>query len=316
MKINKVPLLILALLFAVFASLYYFTQKKPTIPNLGVSITPITKTQEAVNLLVLGIGGGDHQSPDLTDTIIFVSLNTKKDTITSLSIPRDVWVPKLSAKINSAYHTGGLPLAKSTVSEFLGQSVHYGLVLDFSTFVKAVDQIGGIDVEVENTFTDSQYPIAGLENDLCGGDPTYACRYEEIRFTKGTTHMDGATALKFVRSRHSLDPVEGTDFARSKRQSQVITAFQKKLLSSPKSFSSLYNLAVSSVVTDIPKNQILPLGNFLFKNREHSLRSYTLNEPEHLYNPTNMLPYGAQWELVQKTSNPKIIEDYIAEILK
>ncbi len=316
MKINKVSVLILASLFAIFAGIYYLTQKKPVIPDLPIGISPIAISQEAVNILVLGIGGGNHQSPDLTDTIIFTSLNTKADTITTLSIPRDVWIPELSAKINSAYHTGGLALAKSTVSEFLGQSIHYGLVLDFSTFVKAVDLLGGIDVEVENSFIDSQYPIAGKENDLCDGDLTYACRYEEIRFTKGLTHMDGATALKFVRSRHSTDPVEGTDFARSKRQTQVITAFQNKLLSSPKSFTALYSLATSSLVTDIPKTQILPLGNFLFKNQRQSLRSYALTEPDHLYHPTNMRPYGGQWVLIPKQGNPQVIKDYVSEVLK
>ncbi|MEK9200876.1 MAG: LCP family protein [Patescibacteria group bacterium] len=314
MKINKVPLLILGLIITVFIGIYYFTQKSPIIPGSGVTDLPITPSQAAINILVLGIGGGSHQSPDLTDTIIFTSLSIKANTITTVSIPRDVWIPKLSAKINSAYHSGGLSLAKSVVAEFVGQSIHYALVLDFSTFVKAIDQLGGIDVDVENTFTDGQYPIAGRENDLCEGDPTYACRYEQITFTKGDTHMNGEAALKFVRSRHSADPVEGTDFARSKRQSKVITAFQKKLLSSPKSFSALYNLASTSIKTDIPKSQILPLSNFLFQNRQNSIRSYAVSEPEHLYHPLNMRPYSGQWVLVP--NSPDSITKYISSILK
>src|SRR4051794_24706 len=83
-------------------------------------ITLKKSTDQKINVLLLGIGGGTHEGPNLSDTIIFASIdpNTKKTTL--VSIPRDLWIPDLRAKINSAYATGqdkqtgdGLMLAKA-----------------------------------------------------------------------------------------------------------------------------------------------------------------------------------------------------------
>jgi anionic cell wall polymer biosynthesis LytR-Cps2A-Psr (LCP) family protein len=158
--------------------------------------------------------------------------------ISLISIPRDIWIPEIRAKINTTYHYGniqperggGLNFSKQIVSEVTGQPVNYALVIDFSGFQDIINTLGGVDVTVDRSFTDTKYPVAGRENDLCGGDPTLACRYETIHFDQGLTHMDGATALTFVRSREG-DNGENTDFARSARQQKVISAVGKKVLS-------------------------------------------------------------------------------------
>src|SRR5690242_8677058 len=62
--------------------------------------------ENRINLLILGVGGGTHEGPDLTDTIIFTSLDPKTKHITLVSLPRDLWIPDLSAKVNSAYTYG------------------------------------------------------------------------------------------------------------------------------------------------------------------------------------------------------------------
>ena len=77
------------------------------------------------NFLLLGVGGDGHEGPDLADTIILVSIKPDTGETVLISLPRDLWVPSLRAKINSAYHygftkegtKGGLLLAKSAVSE-------------------------------------------------------------------------------------------------------------------------------------------------------------------------------------------------------
>ena len=81
----------------------------------------------------------------------------------------------------------------------MGQPVHYALLIDFSSFKKAIDVLGGVDVNVERSFDDFHFPIEGKENDSCNGDPTFSCRYEHVSFKKGWQKMDGDTALKFAK---------------------------------------------------------------------------------------------------------------------
>src|SRR5258708_31476545 len=92
----------------------------------------------------------------------------------------------------------------------LFRSIDYATTLDFNAFKEVIDALHGITVDVKTEFTDTQYPIIGLEADNCNGDKTFACRYETITFKAGLQNMDSTTALKFVRSRHA-NGVEGND---------------------------------------------------------------------------------------------------------
>jgi anionic cell wall polymer biosynthesis LytR-Cps2A-Psr (LCP) family protein len=195
------------------------------------------------NILILGKGGEGHEAPDLTDTIIVVSVDNVAKRISTLSLPRDIWIPELRIKLNSAYYWGnilqpaevetekggGIVLAKSTVEQLIGQPIQYAAVLDFNAFVEVIDVLEGVEVDVEHSFTDEWFPIPGRENDLCDGDREYRCRYETITFEKGLQYMDGTTALKFVRSRRA-EGENGTDFARGERQQRVISAIKNKIL--------------------------------------------------------------------------------------
>jgi len=137
-----------------------------------------------VNILLLGIAGGMHDGGNLTDTIMVASYNLKTNQVYLFSIPRDLWLPSLKSKANAVYEIGrsqnkqslisgennDLGLAKTIMGNVLGIPIHYGLRVDFRGFVKALDAIDGIDVEVERSFDDYLYPIAGKENDLCGNE--------------------------------------------------------------------------------------------------------------------------------------------------
>src|SRR3990172_2633289 len=127
-----------------------------------------------INVLVLGKGGGRHEGPDLTDTIMVATINPNKNRVTLISIPRDLWIPDLAAKINTAYSYGqergdqGKLLAKTAISQVTGKQIDYVLVVDFDAFVNLVDHLGGIDVNVKQTLDDYRYPIEGAEDDPCG----------------------------------------------------------------------------------------------------------------------------------------------------
>jgi LCP family protein required for cell wall assembly len=325
----RILFLVLALFLFIGSWFVFRSQAEKLISGLEiVAGKPLPESNGRTNILLLGSGGLGHEGPDLTDTIIFISVKQSSGETTLISIPRDFWITSLQAKINTAYHygslkeatSGGLLLAKSAVSEALGQPVHFVVDLDFSTFAKAIDILGGVDVVVDRAFDDDQYPIPGKENDPCGDDPQTKCRYEHLHFDAGPQHMDGATALKFVRSRHSVDPEEGTDFARSKRQEKIISAVKNKLLSisnlkNTQVYKNLYDLAVSSVVTDITPEYYSTFLRLGLKARQHPLAAYTLSAPDQLDNPPVSDKFQGQWVLIPKGGDPKSVYNYISSLL-
>lgn len=236
----------------------------------------IRSDNNRVNILLLGNSGANHDGPLLTDSIIVVSYNLKTDKAVLISIPRDLWLGSIKAKVNAAYEKGvkekkGLEFSRDKLSEVVGLPIHYAIRVDFGAFEKAIDLVEGIEIEIPRSFDDYNYPIPGKENDLCGNkeeeielteeqakllntavgkkkviltpdnkiastSADFACRYERLSFKKGKTVMDGETALKFVRSRMGTNG-EGSDFARSRRQQLVIEAFRKKALSAETIFN-------------------------------------------------------------------------------
>ncbi len=277
------------------------------------------------NILILGEGGEGHEGKDLTDTIIFASLNHEESSLTLISLPRDIWIPEIRTKINSIYYwgnqkqeNGGIVLAKSTVEEIVGEPVHYALVIDFSGFKKIIDFLGGIEVEVERSFTDERYPIAGKENDMCGGDPEYKCRYETVSFEAGKKHMDGETALKFVRSRNAKGD-EGTDFARASRQQRVLQAVKDKVLSkefllSPPKLLALLRIVSESVETDITPSSFAILARRLISVKEN-MSSFVLPE-DLLLNPVKSPKYDNLYVFIPKDGSWNKANDWVSCVLR
>lgn len=272
--------------------------------------------QGRTNILLLGKAGDGVKNPILTDTIILASIGPKD--VTMISFPRDIWVPELKDKLNSAYYWGnqnqeggGIVLAKSVVEQIAGVPVHYAMALDFDGFVDVIDIVGGVDINVERTFTDTRYPIKGKEDDTCGGDPTYACRYETVHFEKGLQHMDGVTALKYARSRHSEDLEEGNDLARAARQQKVIAAIEAKLMTkqvytSPNKLLSLYKTFWKITETDMSKNQVAYVARKIYNVKgninSHVLPEDFLDNPPYIPEYNNLyvfLPKGGDWSKVQ-----------------
>ncbi len=192
----------------------------------------IGEDQGVVNILLMGIGGEGHDGAHLTDTMMVASINVRTNEVVLISIPRDFeyQIPKVGFnKINAVYayafkedeDSAGLA-AEHAAEDITGLSIPYYAVVDFTGFVKAINDIGGVDVVVDRTFTDATFP-----NDYPNDTKGYLA---PVTFTKGPQHMDGRTALIFVRSRHSGDNNEGSDFARSERQKKVIAAVRNKII--------------------------------------------------------------------------------------
>jgi polyisoprenyl-teichoic acid--peptidoglycan teichoic acid transferase len=272
------------------------------------------------SFLILGIAGENHAGSDLTDSLIFLSTENQTGKVLTLSLPRDIWIAPLRAKLNTVYHYQGLSETKKTVEEILGQKVDYSLVIDFSLFTQVVDFLGGVEVEVERTFDDFKYPIAGRENDLCDGDQEYQCRYETLHFGYGKQLMDGTTALKYVRSRNA-EGDEGTDFARSQRQQRLLSAIQKKIFTpaiilNPRKMANLYRLVLSNIKTDITKDDYLDLFRIALKWRKPNFQMLVLNDGHLINPPTSKQKYDNQWVLVPKTGDWQEIHLYVKGLIE
>ncbi len=267
---------------------------------------PLKKSDNRTNILVLGIGGGAHEGSDLTDTMLILSLDQNSHSVALVSIPRDIWSETLKDKVNSAYHYGeekkkggGLVLAKAIGEDVVGLPIQYSFVIDFSGFTKIIDLVGGVDVLVPTAFTDPQFPIEGKENDLCGGDPNFACRYEVLHINAGIQHIDGTLALKYVRSRHS-EGEEGSDFARSRRQQDVLLALKQKVLEpkfffSPRHIVGLLRSLDDATDMDMNIGELLTIGKLLATTKSQAIEKISF---ENLLVSPPLWQYDGKYVLV------------------
>ena len=208
-----------------------------------------------INVLAMGMGGANHPGGMLTDSMVVISINPKDKTVAMLSIPRDLYVPiadhKVSVKINEVYSFGekekkgtGAALVKKTVGNILDLPIHYYVSVDFSGFEKAIDILGGIDVHVDKTIVDPLYPADNMID------------YAPFTILAGDHHLDGKTALKYVRSRES-----SSDFDRSARQQKVLTAVREKalklgFLANPKKVLEIASTATNNLRTDLTPTEV------------------------------------------------------------
>ncbi|MCD6471191.1 LCP family protein [bacterium] len=231
---------------------------------------------DRINILLLGIGGKAHPGPYLTDTIILVSIKPSEQKIALLSIPRDLYVPIRNyswRKVNEAYLLGlsrdeGGELPTKTIENILDLSIPYWVVIDFSAFEELIDFLGGIDVYVERSFVDNQFPTVDF-------------KYRVVSFEKGWQKMDGKTALDYARSRHGNNN-EGTDFARARRQQKVILAIMKKIkqediLEQPRKIFKIYNIFSKKIDTNINFSESIKLAKILKHIPEKNINRYVFD---------------------------------------
>ncbi len=229
-----------------------------------------------INILVLGKGGAEQKDgPDLTDTIIVASIDPISHEAALLSIPRDFWVKSPSGgqtKINQVYfdakhsalnsyssnqrntdeakqksESAGIDAMKKIVSDSMGVPIHYYAMIDFAGFKKAIDTVGGVDINVTEELTvQEQMWINGAYN---------------LNVKAGQQHFDGMRALAFSRSRKTS---AAGDFARAERQRAVMVALKDKVLSTgtlanPVKINQLMSDFGGQLSTDFSVNEMLRL---------------------------------------------------------
>ena len=251
---------------AIFGSQEDELEEGNSVPLAAVELiddTPTWNGVDRINILLLGLDFRDWETgngPPRTDTMMLVTIDPIAETAGMLSIPRDLWVeiPGFEHnRINTAYFLGeanrlpggGAGLAMATVENFLGVDVKYYALLEFSTFERMIDEIGGVDVLVPERMKIS--PIG-----------------EQSRWLDAKPHhLDGGETLAYSRARKT----EGGDFDRAQRQQQVVMAVRDKIFqldSMPTLLAKapiLYQELASGIHTNLSFNEMVSLALLAMK---------------------------------------------------
>ena len=257
------------------------TKNQFAVPKLVVSAakTLIEKpvelqgqTEGRTNMIVMGMTKDGLR----TDSIMLGSYYFTEKKFVTVNIPRDLYVNDgfEYAKMGEVYAYAKARQPKtptypdtflaSLVSKEYGIPINYWVKFNMQGEVQLVDALGGVDLTVPDTFTDYEYPTWDYSGYIRPAP----------HFTAGPQHMDGATALIFSRSRHSLDSSEGTDFARSKRQQIVLQAVMDKvkamgILGNLGDISKYLNILGQNVETNLNTDEMVAMAK-LFKSIDTS----------------------------------------------
>lgn len=224
-------------------------------PNGGGSPPAGPANDERVTVLLVGVDRSPSRTTNLTDTMIVASLDPVGETVSMVSVPRDLvdvplgngdqFGPKLNSLVEYAeshpdeFPDGGLTTLRRAIGALLGVEIHYQAEINLNGFRRMVDAVGGVDVEVTRPIDDPSYN---------GGTG--------FSIGAGRHHLDGETALAYVRSRRG--PGE-SDFTRAIRQQQILVALRDAVT---KDGSLLWELpglvrAVGSTLrTDVPYERL------------------------------------------------------------
>ncbi len=275
-----------------------------------------TDANGRTNILLAGIGGEGHDGGNLTDTIIVASIDYDKKMVSMLSIPRDLYVKsgklQTGERINQIYSVGkskinsqaGMEALTEIASGITGLKIDYYAKVDFSGFEKIVDSIGGVDVVVEKDIYDPYYPL---------GETTH---YQTFSIKAGPQHLDGATALKYARSRKTT-----SDFDRAKRQQQLLTAIKEKALSlniltDPSKIQAIYDSLKDSVETNFTVDEIIQLAKISKDFGKENISTHVLSDDPtscggFLYTPAReyfsgafvLLPAGKNYDSINEMTD-------------
>ena len=222
---------------------------------------PEDKSAQRINILLLGLDDGDPDSPGSprrSDTIMVASVDFKNKEINLLSIPRDtrVIIPGHDGydKIAHASAYGGSSLAVRSVTEFLRIPIHYYIAIDWQSFIKVVDVLGGVNLNVEHAMN-------------------YDDPYENlsIHLRKGEQHLDGEKAGQYVRFRHD----ELGDIGRVERQQRFLQALNSQMLQSGTilKLPALMTTISNYVRTDMSMVELVKVANLMRNMTANSLHA-------------------------------------------
>jgi LCP family protein required for cell wall assembly len=257
----------------------------------GINVPTDILSGQRVNVLLLGSdndtqkfegGNGLPGNTVLTQTVIIVSLDPVGKTIDLVSLPRDSWVnlpgQNLCLKLDEAAGKGttsdeAIQFERTVVERDYGIPIWRYAWVGLEGFVKVIDTLGGVDVDVLHPIVDDAYP-----NDV--GNPDNQFDYTRLYIPAGPQHLDGKTALQYVRSRHA-DQIG--DFGRSQRQQSVLLALEKKLKDTNviAKISDLATALQGNILTDMTVKEITEVANFARGVGHDQMHQYVFSPPDY-----------------------------------
>ena len=243
-----------------------------------------------INILLLGIDRrSKFEYSYRTDIMIMVSINPATNNVVMTSIPRDLWYN--GNKINGLFLNSGWEVMKTAMGEVTGLAPERYVLTDFEDFAWVVNAMGGVPVEVDNTFTDSSYPIDETQE------------YQTVSFTAGPEQLTGDRALIYARSRKGTNG-EGSDWARMRRQHKILSGMLKAVLQPRSIFNPMVienafkTVTQGRMDTNLKLEDAAYLWDFYQDKDLYTTHSLFLDY-EYLYSPPPE-NYGGAWTIVPR----------------
>jgi len=200
--------------------------------------------KDRVNILLLGVDNRDNDTHPRADTMLIVSIDPVTKKANAMSVMRDTWYKIPDGydfeKINAAHALGGPDLTIRTLKDMLQIPIHYYAKTDFQGFIKIIDALGGITIDVEK-------PLHYLD------DGVY-----DIHLNAGVQKLDGTHALMYVRFRNDALG----DFARTERQRKFLASLADEMSSASTilKLPSLLNAIEPYIETNMTMSNMIKLG--------------------------------------------------------
>lgn len=247
---------------------------------------PVWEGDEPVNVLLMGVDARGFSEGEIprSDTMLVASIDPVTKKISLFSLLRDTYtaIPNYgNNRINTAI-THGPDIAMQAASDLLGIPIPYYVYTDFQGFIKLVDAVDGVDIEVEKDL----YYVSKADN-----------HEYDIDLKQGFQHLDGEKALMYVRFRHDAM----SDFSRTERQRKLLGAIAEKLKTTSSmarlpsilkevnpyidtnlTFNDIWKLAALGVQSNLQATEQIPPMNLIKETKIGGAAVLTVKDPDEL----------------------------------
>ncbi len=301
-KVKIVPIIFIVAILLVGGSLFNIYKANPFIvidenTNMGNPLDVLSNKKDRINILIFGVDSPDKEKSNhsRSDSIMLLTMDSKKERPTMISIPRDtrVKIPgrKNFDKINHAHAYGGPELLVKTVEEFLEIDITYYVRINYNAVIEVVDALGGVEIDVPMNMKYS--------------DP-YATPPLNIDLKKGLQTLNGKQSVEFMRFRKGY---ANQDLGRIEAQQQFIKALLDTAISPSTILKvpELIDIAYRNVDTNISKSKMASLGMMATSINTENIVKLTLDGVPKTIN-------GISYYAVEKKTVEELKDNYFSKV--